>query len=152
MSVCGELFRDHSRTMRGSHNRKGENNLAVTYQEALRFLGKPVCAECKGHQKHYGIVQRVSRKGILLQPIPVHASANRKDSQVDFTTADRPAAMDAETVFLPFLLPLTTLFSLGAYGGYGTPYGYGYGRPYGFGRPYGYGYGAPYGYGGGYWW
>lgn len=110
--------------------------MAVTYEHARQFLGRPVCAHCRGGKKYYGIVQNVTRRGVWLQPFR-HGSLAIGKKSADVTTADRPGQIAAENVFLPFILPFVTLFALSPW------YGYGWrgARPYGYGMPYG-GYGG----------
>ncbi|TCS72324.1 hypothetical protein [Effusibacillus lacus] len=117
--------------------------MAISYESAVRFLGQPVCAECHGGTKHYGIVREVNRKGIVLQPFPARGEFVRsRGKRIDAVTADRPDGVKAENVLLPFILPFITLFSLSPYGygtlgefggnGYNGYNGNGFPGPYGF--------------------
>ncbi|GAX90235.1 hypothetical protein [Effusibacillus lacus] len=93
--------------------------MAVTYQQAVQFMGQPVCAHCQGGVKHYGIVRKVTRDGIWLQPLPVRgALANGKEKDAKVTTADKPSSLEPESVYWGwgwapwFFLPFLTILAL----------------------------------------
>lgn len=80
--------------------------MPVTYRHALRFMGQPVIAHCH-HGKYYGIVRKVTRDGIWLEPLPRTAvPASAKSKEANIATADRPESPQGENVyFAPFFAP-----------------------------------------------
>lgn len=106
--------------------------MAISPNQARRYLGKPVVCQCHDGRRHVGVVRRVTPEGIYLQQGGAGQVSAESDAAT-FTHADQAGDLQAETVFWPLLfLPFLALAAL-------TPWGYGYG---------GYGYG---GYGGYYW-
>ncbi|BCJ86676.1 hypothetical protein [Effusibacillus dendaii] len=85
--------------------------MAVTYEHARQFIGQPVIAHCQSG-RYYGIVHRVTRDGIWLQPLPQRGvPVNGSAAEQNAVTADQPDKTDFEQVYYPY-------------------YGYGYYRPF----------------------
>ena len=96
--------------------------MAVTYGAARQMIGRPCIARCHDGRQHVGIVRRVTRDGIYMQPIGGQVSGT--NDQSDITTADRAHDKEAENVFWPlFFLPFLTLAALSPWWGWG---GYGW--------------------------
>jgi hypothetical protein len=106
--------------------------MVISYQNARKYIGQPVCVQVKGGKRHYGILRDVRRDGMMLAPVgPGFAGGQTEDGQ--FVTADQAGRADAETCFFPFFfipfLVALALLPLAASPWYGRGYpGPGYGR------------------------
>lgn len=74
--------------------------MAISYQHAMQFHGRPVIAHCHDGARHHGIIRHVTRDGIWMQPLRgtgALASDNKKDNNM--VTADKPKSVDGENVY-----------------------------------------------------
>jgi hypothetical protein len=107
--------------------REEENPMAVSYRQVMPYVGQRVVAHGIDGRRHYGILQSVTPTGIHIRPMRWGTQVSAESTEIQADLADKPQAVEGETVFLPLLvLPFLALAALWPW--YAYPYrGYGYG-------------------------
>ncbi|PWK15818.1 hypothetical protein [Tumebacillus permanentifrigoris] len=101
--------------------------MALSPCHVRKHVGRHVCITCHDGARHYGVVHSVTRDGVYLQRTPYGGSVSAQADESTVQHADRPHAVDGESVFFPLLfLPLVALAVVAAT----APYRYGYGGYY----------------------
>lgn len=87
--------------------------MAITYQHAMRFYGRPVIVYLRDGRRCCGYLRHVVGDGIYIEPMSGVRPVSSCDNQPKFTTADQAREIEIDPVFWGWLFfPFLALAAL----------------------------------------